>query len=50
VVASLASASVNIFLVSRLAQSEELSRRVKLSTLVVLAIGLAGAIVTAYVA
>lgn len=50
VLASLASASVNIFLVARLARSAELSRRVIVSTLVVLAIGLVGAVVTAYVA
>ncbi|HVX90306.1 MAG TPA: MgtC/SapB family protein [Candidatus Paceibacterota bacterium] len=50
VLASLASASVNIFLVARLARSPELSRRVRFSTIVVLAIGLAGAIATAYLA
>lgn len=50
VLASLASASVNIVLVARLARSDELSRRIRLSTLAVLAIGLVGVVVTAYVA
>lgn len=48
VVASIASASVNVILVGRLARSPELSTRVRTATLVVVAVGLAGAIVTAY--
>lgn len=49
-VASLASAAVNVALVSRFSQSPELRRRVNRATAVVLAVGLAGAVVTAYLA
>jgi uncharacterized membrane protein (DUF4010 family) len=49
-VASLASAAVNVGLVARFSQSPELRRRVNRSTAMVVAVGLAGAIVTAYLA
>lgn len=48
--ASLASAGVNIVLVTRFSKSSELRRRVNRSTAIVIAVGLAGAIITAYVA
>lgn len=46
VLASLASASVNIVLVARLSKSRSLTRRVALATAAVMAIGLGGAILT----
>jgi len=48
--ASLASAAVNIVLVARFSNSPILTRRVAISTVVVVAIGLLGAILTAYLA
>ena len=47
VVASLASASVNVLLVGRFSRSTILNRRVSVATAIVLAVGLAGAILTA---
>ncbi len=50
IVASLASAAVNVVLVARFSSSPELRRRVNRSTAIVLAVGLAAAMITAYVA
>jgi uncharacterized membrane protein (DUF4010 family) len=50
VLASLASASVNMVLVARLSKSSALLRRVGVATVIVLALGLAGAFVTARLA
>jgi uncharacterized membrane protein (DUF4010 family) len=50
ILASLASAGVNILLVSRLSHSRELTRRVTWAIALVLAIGLGGAILTARLA
>jgi uncharacterized membrane protein (DUF4010 family) len=50
VLASLASVAVNVVLVARLSKSRALVRRVGLATLLLLALGLAGALVTAQVA
>jgi uncharacterized membrane protein (DUF4010 family) len=50
VLASLASAAINLVLVARLSKSRVLVRRVGLATLIVLALGLAGALVTARLA
>jgi uncharacterized membrane protein (DUF4010 family) len=50
ILASLASAAVNVVLVARLSRSRELVRSVGIATLVVLAVGLAGALVTAHLA
>ncbi|HVW29571.1 MAG TPA: DUF4010 domain-containing protein [Polyangiaceae bacterium] len=49
-IASLASAGANMALVGRFSDSPELRRRVIRSTAMVIAVGLAGAIITAYVA
>jgi uncharacterized membrane protein (DUF4010 family) len=47
VLASLASAGINIVLVARLSHSRQLTRRVTLATVLVVAIGLVGAVVAA---
>ena len=46
ILASLASASVNVILVSRFSHSAALNRRVGIATAIVLALGLAGAVIT----
>jgi hypothetical protein len=50
ILASLASAGVNIALVARLSHSRPLTRRVALVTALVVAIGLGGAVLTARLA
>jgi uncharacterized membrane protein (DUF4010 family) len=47
VLASLASASVNVLLVGRFSRSNVLNRRVSIATAIVLVVGLAGTIITA---
>jgi uncharacterized membrane protein (DUF4010 family) len=47
VVASLASAAVNVVLVARFSESRPLTRRLGVATLIVVVVGLAGAVVTA---
>ncbi|MEI9937891.1 MAG: MgtC/SapB family protein [Pseudomonadota bacterium] len=47
ILASLASASINVVLVGRFSRSTVLNRRVNIATAIVLAVGLAGAIATA---
>jgi uncharacterized membrane protein (DUF4010 family) len=50
VLASLASASVNVVLVARLSNSAPLNRRVTVATAIVVAVGLAGAVLTVQLA
>jgi uncharacterized membrane protein (DUF4010 family) len=50
ILASLASAAVNVVLVARLSKSRELVRKVGVATFLVLGVGLAGALVTAHLA
>jgi uncharacterized membrane protein (DUF4010 family) len=50
ILASLASAAVNVVLVARLSKSRDLVRRVGVATLIILGVGLVGAFVTARLA
>ena len=50
ILASLASAGVNVLLVARFARSPQLVRRVWISIVLVMGVGLAGAVATAYLA
>lgn len=50
ILASMASAAVNVVLVARLSKSRDLARKVGVATLIILGVGLVGAFVTARVA